>query len=88
MSSAEQHLSPLSLLKALWAHEALVKGRTRLWEMESGWEACQTEITCEPSQVARAGNGGWGWEGRQEGCPSHNTNKPVTRSVKICIVIY
>lgn len=62
MSSTEQHLSPLSLLNAPWAHEALVKGRTRLWEMESGWEACQTEITCEPSQVARAGNGGW--EGR------------------------
>lgn len=85
MSSTEQHLSP-SLPNALWAYEALVKGRTRLREMGSGWEACQAEITCEPSQEARAGNSGW--EGRQEGCPSHNTNKPVTRRVKICVVSY
>lgn len=72
-----------SIAKALWAQEALVKGRTRLWETKSGWKGYQTEITCQPSQDARAGNSGW-----ESARWSHNTNKPVTRTVKISIIIY
>lgn len=66
MSSTGQHLSLLSLLKALWAPEALGKGGTRLWEKKSGRKGYQTEITFKPSQEARAGNSGW--EDRQEQC--------------------
>lgn len=66
MSSTGPHLSRLSLLKALWAPAAPVKGGTRLWEKKSGRKGYQTEITFKASQEARAGNSGW--YGRQGRC--------------------